>query len=170
MRASLTIVALVASVTVVRAAQELPDISGEVVRAVRDCSSLTMFDDVDAWVEGDVVQLAGNVTSSSKRVELQSRMARIAGVREVRNELHVLPASASDDELRRRAARAIYGHPSFWSYAALPNPPIHIIVESGRVTLKGTVNTPAERSLARSLVSGLGETSVVNALKTERSR
>ena len=37
-----------------------------------------------------------------------------------------------DDELRYRVARAIYGNPSFWNYAAMANPPIHIIVENGR--------------------------------------
>ena len=51
----------------------------------------------------------------------------------------MLPPVPEDDDLRHRVAKAIYGNPSFWSYAAMSNPPIHIIVERGQVTLKGTV-------------------------------
>jgi osmotically-inducible protein OsmY len=65
-------------------------------------------------------------------------------------------------------AKAIYGNPSFWSYAAMSSPPIHIIVERGHVTLKGTVGTQVERTMARSLASGLGERSLVNELTTAR--
>jgi len=75
--------------------------------------------------------------------------------------------SPYDDELRSRIARAIYGNPSFWNYAAMAHPPIHIIVERGHVTLTGVVNSNVERMLARSLASGLGELSVTNALRTD---
>jgi hypothetical protein len=40
-------------------------------------------------------------------------------------------------------------------------------VEHGRVTLAGVVNSNVERTLARSLATGLGEFSVTNALKTD---
>ena len=79
----------------------------------------------------------------------------------------MLPVSPFDDQLRYRVARAIYGNPSFWNYAAMANPPIHIIVERGHVTLAGVVNSNVERMLARSLATGLGELSVTNALKTD---
>jgi len=49
----------------------------------------------------------------------------------------------------------------------MANPPIHIIVEGGHVTLAGVVNSNVERMLARSLATGLGELSVTNALKTD---
>jgi hyperosmotically inducible protein len=47
------------------------------------------------------------------------------------------------------------------------NPPIHIIVENGRVTLTGVVQSEVDRALARSLATGRGEFSVKNELKTE---
>ena len=47
----------------------------------------------------------------------------------------MLPVSQFDDELRFRIARAIYGNSAFWNYAAMANPPIHIVVNRGRVTL-----------------------------------
>jgi len=75
--------------------------------------------------------------------------------------------STWDDELRFRIARAIYGNSSFWNYAAMANPPIHIVVKRGHVTLVGTVNNNVERMLARSLATGFGEFTVKNELKTD---
>ena len=99
--------------------------------------------------------------------EIGKRVTGIDGVRDVRNDIDVLPVSSSDEHLRRRIARAIYGNPSFWNYAAMAQPPIHIIVEHGRVTLTGVVNNNVERMLARSLATGYGELSVENALRTD---
>ena len=42
----------------------------------------------------------------------------------------------------------------------MANPPIHIIVDGGHVTLTGVVNSNVERMLARSLATGFGELSV----------
>jgi hyperosmotically inducible protein len=75
--------------------------------------------------------------------------------------------SSYDDQLRQRIARAIYGNPSFWNYAAMARPPIHIIVEGGRVKLTGVVNSNVERMLARSLATGFGELSVESELRTD---
>ena len=46
-------------------------------------------------------------------------------------------------------------------------PPIHIVVENGRVTLTGTVNNNVERMLARSLAMTFGAFSITNNLKTD---
>jgi hyperosmotically inducible periplasmic protein len=89
----------------------------------------------------------------------------VAGITSVRNHIVVLPASAEDDDLRYRVARAIYGHPAFWTHASSPNPPIHIIVEHGHVTLTGVVSTASERALARALASGSGERSLTSRLR-----
>ena len=83
------------------------------------------------------------------------------------NDIGVLPVSPFDDELRYRIARAIYSNASFWHYAAMANPPIHIVVENGRVTLTGVVNSNVERMLARSLATTFGAFSVKNDLKTD---
>jgi len=91
----------------------------------------------------------------------------VAGVSTVRNEIDILPVSPFDDELRARIARAIYGHASFWHYAAMVNPPIHIIVEDGNVTLTGVVQSNVERMLARSLATTYGAFSVRNDLRTD---
>jgi osmotically-inducible protein OsmY len=47
------------------------------------------------------------------------------------------------------------------------NPPIHVIVENGRVTLEGVVNSEVDRVLARSIASNFLAFDVKNELKTE---
>jgi hyperosmotically inducible protein len=94
-------------------------------------------------------------------------VANVAGVREIQNRIDVLPVSQMDDELRFRISRSIYGNSAFWNYAAMVNPPIHVIVEHGRVTLEGVVNSNVDRMLARSLASSFGAFSVTNELKTD---
>lgn len=139
----------------------------DIVRTVNTCSSFTIFDDVGAEVDNGVVTLTGKVTMPYKRDEIGRRVAGIKGVREVANRIEVLPVSTFDEDLRHRIARAIYGNPSFWTYATMANPPIHIIVEGGRVTLTGVVSTNVDRMLARSLATGWGELSVSNELRTD---
>jgi len=139
----------------------------DVGRALNGYVRLTIFDDVNAQVENGQVTLSGKVTMPFKKDDIEKRIGKIDGVRGVRSDIGVLPVSPFDEQLRARVARAIYGNPSFWNYAAMARPPIHIIVENGRVTLAGVVNSNVERMLARSLATGLGELSVTSELKTD---
>lgn len=143
------------------------DVFKDVSSQVNRYTNFTVFDDVAASVNEGVVTLTGRVTMPYKRQDLERRVARITGVRQVENKIEVLPVSQFDDELRYRIARAIYGNPTFWHYGAMANPPIHIVVERGRVTLSGVVNSNVERALARSLATGFGEFAVKNELKTD---
>jgi hyperosmotically inducible periplasmic protein len=139
----------------------------DVARQVRQYVNFTVFDSVNATVNNGVVTLSGRVTMPYKVEDLTRRVARVDGVHRIDNRIEVLPASRFDDELRMRVARAIYGNPSFWHYASMANPPIHIVVERGRVRLEGTVNNHVERMLAQSLAIGFGEFAVENGLKTD---
>jgi osmotically-inducible protein OsmY len=130
-------------------------------------AQFTIFDAVNATVNDGVVTLTGKVTMPYKRADLERRVAAVTGVRSVADRIAVLPVSSFDDELRFRIARAIYGHSNFWNYAIMPNPPIHIVVENGRVTLTGVVNSDVDRVLARSLATQFGALSVTNDLKTD---
>ena len=102
-----------------------------------------------------------------KKEEIQKRVAKIDGVRQVHDQISVLPVSQFDDQLRHRIARAIYSNPNFWNYAIMADPPVHIVVEHSRVTLTGVVATEVDRMLARSLATQFGALSVTNALKTD---
>ncbi|MDE3154442.1 MAG: BON domain-containing protein [Acidobacteriota bacterium] len=139
----------------------------DVIRQVNRYTRLTMFDDVNVGVHDGIVTLTGKVTMPYKRDDLGKRVSRVPGVKELDNRIGVLPVSPEDDELRYRIASAIYGNPSFWEYASLANPPIHIIVEHARVTLTGVVRSDVEKVLARSLASVFGVMSITNDLKTE---
>jgi len=100
--------------------------------------------------------------------DIGKRVGGISGVKDVKNQIEVLSVSTYDEDLRLRIARAIYGNSAFWRYGARANPPIHIIVDHGHVTLVGVVNSQVERMLARSLATGFGELSVTNDLRTDQ--
>ncbi len=139
------------------------DVSRQVLRYPR----FTIFDNIQAQVDGGVVTLSGKVTMPCKREDIARRVANIEGVHKVRNEVTVLPVSLFDEELRLRIARAIYGNPHFWTYGTMVNPPVHIMVENGHVTLEGVVNSNIDRMLAWSIASRFNAFSVTNELKTD---
>ena len=142
-------------------------VAQDIVTSVNRYTQFTIFDDINAYVKDGVVTLSGKVTMPYKRNDIAKRVAKVDGVREVRDEITVLPVSQFDDELRYRIARSIYGNSNFWNYAIMPNPPIHIVVENGRVTLTGVVGSNVDRMLAQSLATQFGAFSVKNALKTD---
>ena len=139
----------------------------DVAKSVDGYTPFTIFDDVSASVNDGIVTLTGKVTMPFKRDDIVKRVAALDGVRRVNTEITVLPVSRFDEELRYAIARSIYGNSAFWNYAAMPNPPIHIVVEHGRVTLTGVVGSEGDRILARSLASQFGAFSVTNALRTD---
>jgi osmotically-inducible protein OsmY len=138
-----------------------------VSKAVTHYAQFTIFDNVDVVVKDGAVTLTGDVTMPYKSEDIEKRVAKVDGVQVVRNQLKVLPVSGSDDQLRYRIARAIYGNPNFWNYAIGPNPPIHIIVDHGHVTLTGVVNNDTDRVIARSLAYQFPAMSVKNDLRTD---
>jgi len=138
----------------------------DIANSVNRYTHFTIFDDVNATVTDGVVTLSGKVTMPYKRDDIMKRVADVAGVIEVRDDIEVLPVSSFDDRLRYQIARSIYSNPNFWNYAIGPNPSIHIIVDHGHVNLTGVVNNETDRMLARSLVDHFGVMSVKNDLKT----
>ena len=142
-------------------------VAKDVATSVDRYTQFTIFDDINAYVKDGVVTLSGKVTMPYKRNDIAKRVAKIDGVKAVHDEIAVLPVSQFDDELRYRIARSIYGNSNFWNYAIMPNPPIHIVVENGRVTLTGVVQSEVDRALARSLATQFGVLSLENDLKTD---
>jgi hyperosmotically inducible protein len=163
----LAIVSLAIAAPAGAAGQEELPLLRAVQREVLRHPQFSIFDSVSAAIDGGVVTLTGKVTSPLKRNQIAERVTEVRGVREVRNHIAVLPVSTVDDELRFRIARAIYGNASFWSYAAMAHPPIHIIVDRGRVTLEGVVRSEVDRTLAYSIASSLNAFSVTNNLRTD---
>ena len=139
----------------------------DIANQVNRYTQLTIFDSIGASVDDGRVVLTGWVTMPYKRDDLERRVRKVEGVNTLDNKIGVLPVSQFDDDLRFRIARAIYGHSLFWNYANMVNPPIRIVVNRGRVTLEGVVQSNVERQLARSLAAGFGQFDLKNALKTD---
>jgi hyperosmotically inducible protein len=158
---------LAAMATPARAERDNLQVFRDVERQVLRYPHFTIFDSVQAEVDGGVLTLTGKVTMPYKRTDIERRVARIDGVRHVHNHIDVLPVSQLDDELRFLIARAIYTNPAFRGYGSMANPPIHVIVERGRVTLEGVVLSNVDRMLVRSIAGSFPAFEIRNDLKTE---
>jgi hyperosmotically inducible periplasmic protein len=143
-------------------------IAEDVAHAIRMYPRYDIFDWVEGTVQNGVVTLTGAVREPFHKDEYGKIVAGIPGVTQVHNELRVLPLSTFDDQIRWAAARTIYRDPMFTAYAIQANPPIHVIVENGKVTLKGVVATPMEKQVAETKVrTNVTAFDVTNDLQVE---
>jgi hyperosmotically inducible periplasmic protein len=126
-----------------------------------------VFDSVGVGVEEGVVVLQGSVNQPWRKDDLDRRVARVPGVREIRNEIRVQPVSMHDDRLRLQLYRRIYGNGLFERYRSWPDPPIRIIVENGNVTLTGIVNSKVEQAVLGSIARGTLSFKVDNQVQVE---
>jgi hyperosmotically inducible protein len=128
-----------------------------------------VFDNLAYRVDGGIVTLMGQVTRPTLKSDAGKAVFRIEGVDKVDNQIQVLPLSPVDDRTRLAVYRAIYGHPGLDRYALQAVPPIHIIVENGKVTLEGVVSTQSDKDMANIRANGVGGVfSVVNNLRVEK--
>ncbi len=118
------------------------------VHEVRMYPYYTIFDNVELAAKDGQLTLSGQVAQPVRKDDLGRIMSMIPGVKEVVNNLEVLPLSPYDDQLRLRVARAIYGDATLSPYALRADPPIHIIVKNGNVTLIGVVQSEVDRAVA----------------------
>ena len=159
------VIALTAS-TAAAADQANLDLFKQVQDQVLRYSFFTVFDDINIAIEDDgTVTLTGSVTFEHKKSDIENRVAKLDGVTHVNNEITLLPLSRYDDELRYRVARAIYTNPHFWHVGRRVNPPIHIVVNRGHVTLTGVVASEVDRTLARALAGQFSAFSLTNELR-----
>ena len=128
------------------------------------------------WLEADIkpdgtVTLNGQVTQPTIKNDALSRIKRLEGATRVVDKIEVLPLSNMDDQLRVALYRAIYNYDSpLFRYALQSVGPIHIIVNNGRVTLRGIVSSPMDKQLAYMAAQGVpGVFQVTNDLRVEES-
>jgi len=145
------------------------EVARKVIHEIRMYSNYSLWDNINISVREGAVELTGEVNQPWKKADLGRLVQRVAGVTAVTNQLKVLPPSSFDDRLRLQVARAIYGHPALSRYGIQAVPPIHIIVENGRVTLEGVVNNDMEKQIAgmRASSAGLSFGAVTNNLRVE---
>jgi hyperosmotically inducible protein len=148
--------------------------NAHIVKEVRHELVTLPYYGVFDWLQFEVqpdntVVLRGQVVRPTTKSDAEARVKEIDGVSRVVNEIQVLPLSPSDDRLRTALYRAIYNWNSpLFRYATQAVPPIHIIVEHGRATLKGVVASKGDAQLAYIRARGVpGLFDVKNELQIE---
>ncbi len=109
---------------------------------------LSVFDHIAFTLDGNNVTLTGQVVRHTLKSDAEAAMKSIEGVGAVTNRIEVLPASATDDDLRNAVYRAVYEDPVLSRYAVDQLPSIHIIIKNGMVTLEGQVESEADKNRA----------------------
>ncbi len=120
------------------------------------------FNYVAVSVKDGVVTLSGDTVWDVPKDTALAIVTRTPGVKDVVNDLKVLPVSNFDDSIRVRTARAIYRDSVLGRYASDPADPIRIVVDNGHVTLYGTVENAMDRTIA-----GMRANSVPGAFSVE---
>ena len=130
-----------------------------------------VFDNLAYRVDGGTVRLYGQVTRPTLKSDAENVVKGIDGVTRVDNQIEVLPLSSMDDGIRIAAYRTIFGKPGLDLYAMQAVPPIHIIVNNGKVTLEGVVATEGDKNQAGIYVNTVSSVfSVTNNLRVEGER
>ena len=117
-------------------------------------------------VQNGVVTLEGDTMNDTPKASAMAIVASTPGVKDVVDNVKVLPASFFDNSLRVKIARAIYRDPVLSRYAIDPVHPIRIVVNNGHVTLTGIVGNQMDYNIARiRALSVPGVFSVTNNLR-----
>jgi hyperosmotically inducible periplasmic protein len=99
-------------------------------------------------VKDGVVTLSGDTVWDVPKDSALAIVASTPGVKDVVNDVKVLPTSIFDDSIRARTARAIYRDSVLGRYASDPVHPIRIVVDNGHVTLYGSVQSAMDKTIA----------------------
>ncbi len=141
-------------------------VAEEVAKAVNRYPYFTIYDDVSLGIDNGAVTLHGRVTMPFKSEEIGTRVSKVLGVQSVDNRIETLPVNIGDQKIRAALLYRIYGDSMFREYASRVNPPIHIVVERGRVALTGAVRSEVEKRKAEHIArSTFGVFSVENRLQ-----
>ena len=156
-------------------AQRRQSDTARIIKEVRHELAMLPYYGVFDWLEFEVqpdstVILRGYVTRPTTKSSAEANVKGIEGIEKVVDQIQVLPLSPNDDRLRMALYRAIYNYDGpLFRYGLGSQQAIHIIVANGRATLKGIVDSEADRNLAYVKASGVpGVFSVTNDLRVEK--
>ncbi len=153
---------------------EIQRLAAQIRRQIVSLDNYGLFDWVTFTIErgesGYNVTLKGSASRPTLKDSAERVVKGIEVVRQVNNEIQVLPTSPMDEDVRLAVYVRIYGHPTLSRYnpnRGVPLPsfrrraflgisndpprgrhPIHIIVNNGNVTLEGTVDNEGDKSIA----------------------
>ena len=90
-------------------------------------------------------------------------------MQDVHSEIRLLPISERDQEIRQALANRVFRSEHFERFYSMTNPPFHIIVDSGVVTLIGRVQSMVEaHEIQRIVAQTQGISRVENHLQIVR--
>lgn len=107
-----------------------------------------MFNAIKVSVQNGVVTLSGAARTPVDKDSALSLVSNYPGVKDVVDDIDVLPPSPMDDGIRIAVARAVYGYPTLNKYAMDPARPIRIAVDRGNVELSGVVDSQSDKDVA----------------------
>ena len=136
-------------------AVENPTVEDSILsKQVLDKIQANVFYGVFDWITIEsnrgVITLDGWVHLPWLKDQFQNEVEKISGVKSVVNKIQ---NTFGPGEIGFRAARLIYNDPMFWGTQYSAKPPIHIIVNNGKVYLYGTVNSAVQKSWAANIIS-----------------
>jgi osmotically-inducible protein OsmY len=129
-------------------------IQQQVYKKILSLPRYSVFDSIDFQVNGDTVVLTGKVYSIGTKSDAASAVEDVPGVARVINNIDQLPASPSDDQIRRSLLRQ-FDRGGLGRYLSEMRPEMRIVVENGRVTLDGFVASKADRDRADIYAKGV---------------
>jgi osmotically-inducible protein OsmY len=141
---------------------------------IRHEIAMLPYSSVWDWIEADLqtdgtVVLRGEVLTPTLKKGAAFRLRRLESVKAVVDDIRVLPVSRFDNEIRVGVYRALFNwNSTLFRYGMGVNPSIHIVVENGRVTLKGVVANAMDKQIAGMAANRVsGVFSVDNQLAVE---
>jgi hyperosmotically inducible protein len=114
-----------------------------------------VFNAVSVRVDGGTAYLDGHARTYVDRASALALVSTTPGVRDVVESIDVDPVSIMDDEIRVKVARAVYGDSALNKYAIDPAKPIRISVQSGNVSLYGSVDNKMDADIAYMRANGV---------------
>lgn len=139
-------VGTVASELEIPAVEDDEDLAEDVAQALQRYPYYTIWDHIDGSINAGAVTLIGRVTPErDKAGEIFERVAKIRGVQDVQSSIETLTPSQGDQRLRSAIARRVFRSEHFQRFATMTNPPFHIVVDNGVVTVVGYVQGEIEK-------------------------
>jgi hyperosmotically inducible protein len=106
------------------------------------------FNAISVNVHNGVATLSGYAADYPSYNDALALAENTKGVKDVVDNVRVLPLSSFDNSLRFRLYRAIYGNSVLSKYAMNPVRPIRIVVDNGHIALFGKVDSTMDKEIA----------------------
>jgi hyperosmotically inducible periplasmic protein len=134
----------------------------------RELPSKFLFNNLSAETHNGNVILSGQLRDAYLADQAIDAAAEVPGVQSVINKMQVAPPSLSDDRLRIAILRRLYRDGTLVNSLTGAQPSMSILVNSGRVTLVGVVNSNVEKMKAETIArSTPGVLNVSNQITVE---